>query len=271
MPALSRDPLLRAFGALLSAHREAADLSRLQLAEALGCTPQWIGKVENGDKPPSEAFSIDLDTFFRTPADTFRSLWTEIKREGRHVALPPGFPAFLKLELLASARYIFSATAVPGILQTQRYAYQVLKVGRTISDAEQLVVTRLERQEILRHKDPPSMVVIVDELALRRIVGGPEVLKEQIAHIIDMAQMHNFTVQIVAAEAGAYAGIPGSFTMLSFDDRVGAVYVEGHAGDQVFEDAATVRKHAIRWNLIRGAAMSADDSLQLLHAMWESL
>lgn len=271
MPDLTRDPLLRAFGSLLRGHRETAKLSRQMLAEALGCTPQWIGKVETGEKPPSKAFSIDLDSFFKTPAETFESLWNDIKREGRHLALPPGFPTYLDLEVRAAALYIFAAASVPGIFQTPRYAQEVLKIGRGREDAEQHVATRLERQQILTGEDPPQLVVIIDELALRRMVGGPEVMKEQIARIIEEAKQHKTTVQIVTASKGAYAGIPGSFTMLSFDDRRAAVYVEGHAKDQVFEDAATVREHGLQWDLIRGAAISADESLQLLHAMWEDL
>src|SRR4051794_9689344 len=88
---LTRDPLVRAFAAVLRAHREAAEISGARLSEALGCTPQWVNHVEHSRKIPSEAFAIDLDTYFKTaPVNTFHRMWQEIKRAGKHRVLPPG-------------------------------------------------------------------------------------------------------------------------------------------------------------------------------------
>jgi hypothetical protein len=69
---------------------------------------------------------------------------------------------------------------------------------------------------------------------------------------------------------GAYAGLPGAFTILGFDDGPDLVYIEGHVGGQVIADAATVREYEVRYDLIRGAAMSADETLKLLHMTMES-
>jgi transcriptional regulator with XRE-family HTH domain len=89
--ALTRDPLIRAFGAVLRGHREAAKLSRPALAKALGCTPQWIEKLETGQRAPSEATSEDLDTYFKTP-ETFHRMWIEIRRAGKYTELPRASP-----------------------------------------------------------------------------------------------------------------------------------------------------------------------------------
>jgi transcriptional regulator with XRE-family HTH domain len=94
---LTRDPLIRAFGAVLRIYRESAGLSRAALGEALGCTPQWLEKLETAQKPPSRATAEDLDTFFKTPG-LFFEMWREIKKAGRRLAPPPGFEKYAELE-----------------------------------------------------------------------------------------------------------------------------------------------------------------------------
>ncbi|MBC6465980.1 transcriptional regulator [Actinomadura alba] len=84
------DPLIRAFGALLRRYREAAGLSRRQLAEALGCSYQWIEKMETGKKPSIDS-AIDLDTFFKIPEKTFQTLAEEIERAGKRFSLRLAF------------------------------------------------------------------------------------------------------------------------------------------------------------------------------------
>ncbi|WP_433175899.1 helix-turn-helix domain-containing protein [Actinoallomurus sp. CA-150999] len=267
--ALTRDPLIRAFGAVLRGHREAARLSRPALASALGCTPQWIEKLETGQRAPSEAASEDLDTYFKTP-ETFHRMWVEIRRAGKCAELPPGFSGFIDLEVKATVMYIFESMAITGLFQTSQYAYEVLKTGRTTDAIEQLIATRMERQQILARENPPQIVLILDEWVLHRPVGGQEVRKEQIACLIEHAQQPNVTVQIVPGRTGAYLGFMGSFTLLNFDDRSDVVYIEGHAEGQVIDQPDKVRDHELSFNLIRGVAMSVDDSLALLRTILEN-
>jgi transcriptional regulator with XRE-family HTH domain len=267
---LVRDPLIRAFGAVLRAHRNAAGLSRPQLAKALGCTYQWIEKLETGQRAPSEATACDLDTYFSTPA-AFHAMWLEIRRAGKYTELPPGFAGFVDLEAKASIMYIFENMVVTGLFQSHGYAHEVLKAGRKPEVVERLIATRLERQEILNREDPPEIVFVLDEWVLHRPIGDVKTRKEQIGSLIDHAEQPNVTVQIVPSRTGTYAGLPGAFILLSFDDGPDLVYVEGHAEDQVIDQPDKVRIHEVRFNLIRGAAMSADDSLKLLRTVWESL
>ncbi|MGI5171396.1 helix-turn-helix domain-containing protein [Spirillospora sp. CA-253888] len=268
---LTRDPLIRAYAALLRSYREAASLSRAKLAEALGCSPAWIEKLENGEKPPSEATSDDLDTFFKTPARTFHTMWKEIKRAGKHLVGPPGFPGYVRREGKASILHIFAAMVLHGLFQTPEYAREVLRVGRTAEEAETLLATRLARQEILRHPELAQISIVIDEGVLRRPTGGHSVMKRQLEHLIEMANDPRITLQIVPTSKGAYQGNMGAFTILSFEQDPDAVYVEGHTSGQLTEDPREVRAHALAFNLIRGAALSVDQSLELLHEIVESL
>lgn len=275
MPRRPRDPGVPTspteyFGAELRAYREAAGLSRPQLAEKLGYTPQRIGQVELGQNGPSEDFANDCDTCFGTNG-TFHRIWEWMQDFGRLQVLPPGFPDFIEREARSSVMHVFETMVVTGLFQTPEYAYEVLKSGKTAEAVDQLVATRIGRQEILKRSEPPHVVAVFDEGAIRRPVGGPEVMRGQIQHLIDLAQLHHITLQIVPSGKGAYAGLPGAFTIMSFRDEADAVHVEGHVGAQLIDHPDAVEGYGVRFDLIRGAAMSADDSLDLLRSILESL
>jgi hypothetical protein len=128
----------------------------------------------------------------------------------------------------------------------------------------------MERQEILNRPKPPRVVTVFDEVAVRRVIGSREVMRGQIERLIEVAEQPNITLQIVSASRGTYAGFMGAFDMLGFDNGPPLVYIEGHVGGQLITDAATVREYALRYDLIRGAAMSDDESLKLLYSILES-
>ncbi|TYC11529.1 helix-turn-helix domain-containing protein [Actinomadura syzygii] len=258
------------FGAELRACREGANLGRPQLAAKLGYTPQWVGQIERGESAPSEDFAKDCDTLFETKG-VFVRIWEWIQRLGHLQILPPGFPEFIRREAEASVIHSFEAMAVTGLFQTPEYAYEQLKTSRTPEEAEKLVETRLSRQAILSGEDPCHVVVVFDEYAVRRPVGGPEVMRGQVQHLIDLADPLNVTMQIVPSAKGSYPGVMGAFTILRFDEEPDAAYVEGHVGGQLIERRSTVRAYALRFDLIRGAALSTDESLKLLEAILESL
>lgn len=263
-------PTIRAFAIELKAWRSDAGLSKAELAEELGYTPQLIGQLEAGKNIPSKKFAEDTDTYFATNG-LFVRLWKLINDTRHLAALPPGFSDYVAREAEASVMYVFESNVVKGIFQTREYAYEVLKAGRTPDETEQLVTKRMDRQEILGRPKPPRIVAVFDEGAVRRMIGGREVMRGQIGRLIEVAQQPHVTLQIVPSSTGAYAGLPGAFTILGFDDGPDLVYTEGHVGGQMIVDGAAVREYALRYDLIRAAAMSADASLKLLREVLESL
>lgn len=269
----TRDPLVRAFGAVLRAHREAAEISQVQLSEALGCTPQWIYRVESARKPPSEAFAIDLDTYFKTaPVHTFHHMWEEIKRAGRHRILPPGFPAFLKLESEAASIRRYDALLLTGLLQTEDYARNVLRSGQKLDDLEQLVASRMERQAIMEREDPPRLLLVTTEAVIRYAIGAGTVMRDQLKRLLAAVEQPHITVQVIADDAGAHPGLEGSFTILSFPGVAPDVaYIEGAGGHGILvEKMAEVSDLAVRFDLIRAAALPEKESVKLLTAVMES-
>lgn len=275
MPRRPRDPGVPSspaeyFGTELRAYREASGLSRPQFADRLGFTPQWIGQIESGNAAPSDDFARACDTFFETNGNFYR-IWEWIRDFGRLAVLPPGFPDFVEREREAEVIHIFETMVITGLFQTPAYAREVLKLGKTSDTVDQLVEARMKRQEILEGEDPPHVFAIFDEGAIRRPIGDREVMKEQIQHLIDMMELPNITIQVVPATKGAYAGLPGAFMILAFGDAPDAVLVEGHVGGQLVDHSAVVRKYGVRFGLIRASALTAEDSLNLLRTILESL
>lgn len=263
-----QSPALRAFAIALTGKR--GTTSKNRFAEELGYTPQYIGQVEACKNYPSRKFAEDIDTYFGS-GSLFTDLWELVDEHREDVRLPPGFVDFVEREAEAAIIYTFVAMVLHGLFQTPEYACEVLRAGRTAEDAEQLVAKRMDRQRLLTRAEPPQIVAVFDEGAIRRVIGNREIMKAQIVRLIEIAEMPNVTLHIVAASKGAYPGVMGAFTILRFDDTPDVVYTEGHVGGTLTEHAATVREHTVRFDLIRGAAMSADASLELLRTVLESL
>lgn len=263
-------PAIRAFAEELTAWRTDAGLSKNEFAETLGYTQQFIGQLEACKNIASKKFAEDADTYFKTNG-VFVRRWEMIKETRHLAALPPGFPQFVEREAAATRMHIFESCVIKGLFQTRNYAYEVLKSGRAPEEVEELVAERMDRQKILDCPEPPHIVAIFDELALRRMIGGPEVMREQIEHLIELAQRHNITIQIVPAAVGSYGGVLGAYTILSFDDSPDVVYTEDYIGGRLNADKAEVAEYAVWYDLIRAAAVSAEESLSLLRAILESL
>lgn len=269
--AYTRDPMLRTFGAVLRAHREARGLSRPQLAEALGCQFRWIEKLETARKPPSEATADDLDTYFDTgQARAFWTMWREIKRQGKHLAAPPGFDKYTELEAEADAIRKFDPQVVPGLLQTPAYARATWVARQTLDDVEEHVATRMERQEHLAHNKNPRMWFVLDEAALRRPVGGPEIMREQLERLIDIATTNpRVEVRVLPFSSVTYAGLDGSFTVLSLPHGLDVAYHEGPEISQVSEDGTTVAEYRVRFDLVMGESLRNDESLAMIRKILE--
>lgn len=269
-PCFTRDPLIRTFGAVLRAHREAAGLSRPQLAEALGCGPGWIEKLETAQKPPSEPTADDLDVYFQTPKRLFWVMWREIKREGKHLAAPAGFDRFTQLEAKAVAMHSYDAQVIPGLLQTPAYARAVMSTGQPPDALDELVAARMERQRILAGEGAPRLWFVLDEAVLRRPVGGREVMRAQLGRLLDIARSNpRVEIRVFPFSSVTYAGLDGSFKVLSLPGGTDVGYHEGPELSQVIEDQIIVAEYRVRYALVMGESLRTGESLTLIQKILE--
>ncbi len=254
------------FGAKIRKHREANGWSQEQLGEKVFCTSDMISKIELAIRTPSQDMAADFDRIFGT-GEYFQELWHLVNKE----TLPEWFRPYPELEAEATSIRTFGLALVHGLLQTEAYAREIFRTGQTPEKLDQLLAARMKRQEILARSAPPRLWVVLDEKALRCAVGGAEIMKGQIAHLVELAQRPNITIQIVPDGRGAYIGLLGSITLLSFDEGPDVAYAEGQIGGQLVEEITAVADCTVRFDLIRASALPQEDSLELLEAILESL
>jgi len=136
--------------------------------------------------------------------------------------LPHWFQSYLGLEAAAELIRTYEVQFVPGLLQTPEYARAVVLLGHDENDVQEIrrrVDLRITRQQVLDRPDPPHLWAVLDEAVVRRPIGGPDVMRAQIARLIEAAQQTNVTLQVVPFRAGGHAGAGGAFTVLRFPDH----------------------------------------------------
>jgi transcriptional regulator with XRE-family HTH domain len=134
---------------------------------------------------------------------------------------PPGLLQLIGYEAASFIVRNFETLLVPGLLQTEEYARAVigtLEEGATAERANTLVEIRMRRQEQLDRDDPPLLFFILDEAAVRRLIGGRDVMRRQIRHLIETADKPNVTIEIVPFSAGTHPGLKGPFVIVEFPD-----------------------------------------------------
>jgi hypothetical protein len=161
---------------------------------------------------------------------------------------------------------------VPGLLQTEAYARAQLRgtlPHATEAEIESRVAARLERQPVLLKADAPKLWAIMDEAALRRLVGGPDVMRGQAAHLLEARLLPNVTIQVIPYDAGAHPGMDGSFVILEFpgQDDPSIVYVESAAGGLFLEQDAEIRRYMLMFEHLRAAASGLDATAAMLEAI----
>ncbi|MFJ6247820.1 MULTISPECIES: helix-turn-helix domain-containing protein [unclassified Streptomyces] len=251
------------YGAELRRLREAAGLNQSQLGDVVHCTGSLIGQIETAKKVPTRRFSEQLDAALMTGGTFSRLVGLVLKSQ-----LPTWFQPYADMEARATYIYSFQPQLVVGLLQAKEYARAVLGV-RTEGDLDAKVAARMDRQRILERETPPLMWVVLTEAVLRQEVGGKEVMREQLAHLLRMQEHDWVKIQILPFTAGAHAGLPGEFNLLRFDDDPDIVYTEDFVQGHMTADPAAFREGSLRYDHLQAAALSVEDSAALIARVME--
>jgi transcriptional regulator with XRE-family HTH domain len=260
--------------------REAAKLTCEEVAEQLECSASKVSRVETGRVSVSPRDVRDLLAIYDVPEDQREGL-VQLARDSRQKGwwhafgdtVHPHFATYLGLESAASQIRIYKATRIPNLLQTEDYARAVNAAGRVggQSDDRQFAL-QMERQ---RHAkaNPARVWVVLDEAALRRHVGGPEVMRQQLEYLCEVSRSPNLFLQVIPFGGGAYVALDLPFVILSFPDPVDPdVVCMGYAtGCLWIEDMAEVDRYNLFFHHLQAAALSFDDSVALMTSVLKEL
>ncbi|MFS4105878.1 helix-turn-helix domain-containing protein [Streptomyces sp. PD-S100-1] len=252
------------YGAELRRLREGAGLRLADLGEIVFCTASLIGQIETALKVPTRDFSARVDAALNTDGMFSRLVGLVLRSQ-----LPTWFQPFAEMESKATFISAFEAQVVYGLLQTPDYARAVLGV-RDCNDLNGLVEARMDRQRILDKKDAPLMWVVLSEAVLHQKIGGRDVMRAQLAHLLEVTQKHEWVrLQVLPFDAGAHAGLPGSYTMLRFDSDPDIVYTEDFVQGHMTANPQAVKEGSLRYDLMQAAALSVQRSAELIASVME--
>ncbi|MGW4297279.1 helix-turn-helix domain-containing protein [Micromonospora chersina] len=238
-PASGPTVLRMLLGAQLRRLREGAGVSRESAGWEIRSSESKISRMELGRVGFKERDVADLLTLYGVTAPDERAALLTLARDANSPGwwhrygdvLPGWFQSYLGLEAAAALIRTYEVQFVPGLLQTPAYARAVILLGHRgapPAEVERRVSLRMERQELLRRSDPPQLWAVVDEAALRRPVGGREVMRGQLDALIEASAAPHVRLQIVPFDAGGHAAAGGAFSILRFGDQdlPDIVYIE---------------------------------------------
>ena len=274
----------RRLGAELRRLREAHSLKLEEVAEQLGLAPSTLSRIETGKAPTKSAYLTAMLGMYGVDDLAARKVLVDMAREGHRKGwwsiyddvLPSGFDIYVGLEAEASGLRSYETDVVHGLLQTTDYAAAVLRELRPRDTEEQLaraVDLRMQRQRLLDQDPPLDLWLILDEGAVRRNIGGTNVMRSQLEHLMQASRWSNVTVQILGFDAGAHAGLVGPFSILEFPERGDSdvAYTESVGGMIYLEKEREIRACAEAFDRMRVAALSPAASVELIRQILEEL
>ncbi|MFH8972893.1 helix-turn-helix domain-containing protein [Streptomyces sp. NPDC017890] len=183
--------------------------------------------------------------------------------------IPESMNLMLTLEDEVTREDHYACMYVPGLLQTRAYAEAVHRASEVHCDereVQHMVDIRMKRQELLDRDEAPHIWCVIDEAAIRRRVGGPEVMREQLTHLIHTAQRPHVTVQVLPFERGAHAAAVGSFAILRGQSpELDVVYVDLLGGGLFMEKPEELERYRLAFQYLSAQALDLESSAELIN------
>ncbi|HEX3785035.1 MAG TPA: helix-turn-helix transcriptional regulator [Pseudonocardiaceae bacterium] len=252
--------------------------------ESMGISKWSIWRWEKGDSLPRLAELQVLTSWYgATDAEKQEALtrWHDAKQDTTRVIIPGSassqLRSYLRGEADAETEKIICVLVVDGLLQTGDYARAILRApsGLRMSDTEieELAAARASRQALLQGDRPLKVRAVLDEAVVRRVVGGPQVMRDQLTHLLNLAEQPNITLQVVPYEAGAFGTMSGSTAVLEFHDAEDppVAYVEYVRGGAWVENRDDVNMLATTFDLASEVALTPADTADLIRRQIEGL
>lgn len=267
----------RRLGQELRRLREDRGMTAEEVADRLLVSQSKISRLENGRRSISPRDVRDLCGVYevqdRKLVDSLMQMARESRQQGwwhAFAELSPSYSVYIGLETDASSLRVYEPQVVPGLLQTQAYATAVIAGALPeITDEEMAsrVQVRLRRQQrIWDERNPLRLWAVVDESALRRTVGGPAVMAEQLRTLAESSRLPHVTLQVMPFAAGAHPGVNGQYTIMEFPEASDStvIYFEGGTSDLYLEKPHDVQHYSVIYEHLRAQALSPQQTREFM-------
>ncbi|MFD7337646.1 helix-turn-helix domain-containing protein [Streptomyces violascens] len=264
--------------------RERAGLRREEAAKVLRVAPATVRRMEMAEvslKIPYVVLLLKAYGIDDGEAEGFIALAEEANKPGWwqrfHDILPDWFSMYVSLEGAASLIRSYEPHFVPGLLQTEEYARQVMRSGAlgatSEADIDRHVALRMERQSLLTRKDAPRLWVVMDETVVRRPVGSAQVMRDQIDRLLQASTLPNVTVQLAEFATGHHPGTYGPFVLFRFavPELPDMVYSEYLTGAVYLDARPEVATHLEVMDRMAAQAATAQRTKEILKDLRKEL
>lgn len=265
-------PKAMALGAKLRSAREAAGLSQRALAKTLGIDQSALSRNENGERSPNadevavilDALSVngpERDDIMELAQDTSGSPWQATELPEQRVQLA----ALLDVEQMAREIANWSPLIIPGLLQVSSYTRAIMRTaGVSDSEIETRVAVRMGRRDILTRQNPTHLTALIGESALRQMIGGPEVMVEQLNHLLTMGTLPNIDVRVVTTNTDWHPGLYGPFVLLTINEATSVAHMENARSAVFVPDEADVAAYKEAVQELLSVALSPEQSTEFI-------
>jgi transcriptional regulator with XRE-family HTH domain len=276
-PRLSLKALIAAELRLL---RRELGLTGAQLGQIMKVDKTLVSRIENGQRPLQLEHARLLDAhvaglrgerFGVNGADAHHPRFEAL------VLLVARQPSddwnleHIQQEQRAHTLKLWEPLFVPGLLQTESYAREVYTSTDVPMDVDRLVERRMERQKILARPDPPRLWVLLEEGVLDRPAGGREVMREQLARLLELGERPNITIRVVRKGKRLHQGLEGPFKIMLFSGELPMAYTEAAVGWRLVSNPTDVDSFALRHDLLGSIALTREDSRTLIREYMEKM
>lgn len=271
---------MRRVAAELGDLRRQNGLRAEEVAAVMGFSLSKLSRMENGRRGLRVDDVSALLGLYRVPAQRRDELLAMVRtgheRNWWQVSgdLPPNWRDLLQFEAEATAIYNWELTIIPGLLQTDEYAESIIRNAAPSLSADQrheLVVRRMDRQARYWARPTAEFTAVIDETALRRPVGGAEVMRKQLKHLARATRTTNAVVQVVPLAADEHPGLIGSFMLMELLKERSLVYLE-HRDHCVFlEEPPYVKSARDTVRRLRACALKTEDSVDLINKIADQM
>jgi len=263
--------------------REEAGMTTEQAAASIRGSHSKISRMEHGRVGFKERDIADLLNLYSVGPGDEREALLNLARGANTPGwwqayadiLPHWVEPYFGLEAAASFIREYELQFVPGLLQIEEYARAVIRLGTLTSEDEidRRAKARMSRQEILDRENPPKVWAILDEGALRRVIGGPEVMRAQLLHLMDMCDHPAVTLQILPFAAGAHRAMGGPFTILRYTepDLRDVVYIEQLTSALYLDKAVEVARYTAAMDRLSQLSATPNQSALIIQSMLDEL
>jgi transcriptional regulator with XRE-family HTH domain len=270
---------LRRLAAQLRELRDERGMTQEDVAERTGKDRSTLYRLETAQQRPQRSTLIQLLDLYGVAEPRRGELLAVLREAGQRgwmqpyrSELPGVYSDYIGFEDEARSISNYESLFIPGLLQTEDYARAQLHgtlPHASNDEVENRVSARMDRQALLTRDNPPHLWAIIDEAAARRRVGGPDVMRGQLARLDQAAAAPNITVQAIPFDAGAHPGMDGSFVVLEFPDPAdqSIVYTESAAGGLFLEQDEEIRRYILMFEHLRAAALRPQATAALLAAI----